>query len=77
MTKVSGRRNAHGRSNPIRNVEGSTTRTPSDDKPHSAKPTPPMARSESEKIEARPKLPANRNKVKPIGHAKKPRAKTA
>jgi hypothetical protein len=77
MTKVSGRRNAQGRSNPIRNVEGSTTRTPSDDKPHSAKPALPIARSESEKIEARPKLPANRNKVKPIGHAKKPRAKTA
>ena len=77
MTKVSGRRNAQGRSKPIKNVEGSITRTPSDDKPHSAKPALPIERSESQKIEARPKLPANRNKVKPIGHAKRPRSKTA
>jgi len=75
MAKLSGRRSSRGRSTPIRNVAGATTRTPSDDKPHSVRPQQ-GARNEAEKIESRPKLPANRKKVKPIGHARKP-AKTA
>ena len=35
MAKLSGRRSSRGRSTPIRKVAGATTRTPSDDKPHS------------------------------------------
>jgi len=76
MAKLSGRRSSRGRSTPIRKVAGATTRTPSDDKPHSVRPQPPEPRTEAEDIEARPKLPENRNKVKPIGHARKP-AKSA
>lgn len=75
--KISGRHNSRGRSVPMQHTKGATTVTPSDNKPNSVRPKPPAVRSEAEKLEARPKLPANRTKVKPIGHAKKPRSKAA
>jgi hypothetical protein len=72
MAKVSGRNTAKGSSTPIRKTSGANTVTPSDDKPHSARPQPAF-RNESEKLEARKKVPTNRAKVKPIGNQTKRR----
>jgi hypothetical protein len=72
MAKVSGRTNSKGSSTPIQRTSGATTRTPSDDKPNSARPQRAF-RSESEKLEARTKVPTNRTKVKPIGNQTKRR----
>jgi hypothetical protein len=77
MAKVSGRRNPRGKSTPINSVQGATTRTPSDDKPASAKPKLQSRRTQAQKIEAKVPIANNRDKVKPIGHARKPRSKAA
>ena len=75
--KVSGRRDAGGRSVPIKQRQGAMTRTPSDDKPQPLRREAEPEGGEAEKIEAQQKLPASRDSVKPIGHTRKPRRKTA
>jgi hypothetical protein len=65
--KVSGRKNAKGKSNPVRTTRGGSTETKSDDLPSRARPRASKRQSESQKLESRKKVPLNRTKVKPIG----------
>ena len=64
--KVSGRKNAKGRSNPEATARGATTQTKSDDKPSRTRRHSTSGESEAQKLESRKKLPANRTKVEPI-----------
>ena len=75
--KVSGRRNAKGKPTPQKQNRGGATITPSDDKPSRTRPRRESHASESEKLESRKKLPANRTKAQPIGTTAKPRRKAA
>ena len=65
--KLSGRKNAKGKSNPQRTTRGAETQTTSDDRPSVRSGGSASRKSEAQKLESRKKLPANRTKVKSIG----------
>jgi hypothetical protein len=72
--KLSGRKNAKGKSTPARTSRGATTMTKSDDLPSRPRKHSRGDQSEAQKLESRKKLPLNRTKVKPVGKGRSGKA---